>query len=93
MYANKAVDDLLKAARSETDPAKAQDDLSKLNALIAADYPAVFIDAPDFLYTLPKEIKGVSIFQIASPSDRFANVEKWYRNSELVWPLFARKSE
>lgn len=89
MYANRTVDDLLESIREEEDPAKALEDLAKVNRTIAADYPAVFVYAPDFLYALPHDVRGVNIFQIGSPSDRFANVATWYRESERVWPIFA----
>lgn len=89
MYANKTVDDLLESIRETADPASARADLLKLNDIIAREYPAAFLYAPDFVYTVPKEMRGVSVSQIASPSDRFANVWKWYRKSERVWPIFA----
>ncbi len=89
MYANRSVDELLEEARQAADPAEATAALAKLQGLIAADYPAVFLYAPDFLYALPDDMKGVSISQIASPSDRFATAAHWYRHAEQVWPFFA----
>ena len=89
MYANRSVDELLEKARGESDRAMLAEDLGELNALIAADYPAAFLYAPDFLYALPDDLKGVTVSQIGSPSDRFANAAKWYRATEAVWPFFA----
>lgn len=88
-YANRAVDALLENVREERDPALALEDLKELSALIAADYPAAFTHAPDFLYAVPNSVHGVRIPQIASPSDRFATVAGWYRESEYVWPFLA----
>lgn len=88
MYANRSVDELLEEVREESDPGVVLESLAKLNEIISADVPAVFLYAPDFLYALPKNMQGVSIAQIASPSDRFANVAKWHRETERVWPLF-----
>jgi ABC-type transport system substrate-binding protein len=90
LYANHAVDGLLESARAESDPAVRHDDLQEINDDIAADYPAAFAYAPDFLYVVPKGLQGVSLPQIASPSDRFANAAQWYRSTELVWPIFAK---
>jgi len=90
MYANRQADELLESIREERDPESALESLTELNGIIAADYPAAFIYAPDFLYALPEEMNGVHISQIASPSDRFANVARWYRQSERVWPVFAK---
>jgi peptide/nickel transport system substrate-binding protein len=90
LYANHTVDGLLESARAESDPAVRHDDLQKINDDISADYPAAFAYAPDFLYVVPKGLRGVSLPQIASPSDRFAGAAAWYRSSELVWPIFAK---
>ncbi len=86
-YSNHAVDLLLASARTESNPTAATADLQKISDLIAADYPAAFTHAPDFLYAVPKNLQGVSLPQIASPSDRFATVNTWYRQSEYVWPF------
>ncbi|MBA3788778.1 peptide ABC transporter substrate-binding protein [Patescibacteria group bacterium] len=91
-YNNPAVDTLLTKIRAETDPATRVKDLSEVNALIAADYPAAFIESPDFVYAVPNDLKGVILPQITSPADRFANVENWYRRTESVWPFLARSS-
>lgn len=92
LYANRSVDTLLEKLRGEDDQTQVADDLVQLNTLIAADYPAVFLYAPDFLYTVPKDLKGVSLSRIASPTDRLAGIAGWYRESEWVWPIFATGS-
>jgi len=89
-YSNKTVDGLLEASRQESDPATRLADLAKIDADIAADYPAAFIYAPDFLYSVPSALKGVSLPQISTPSDRFASVDKWYLMSQSVWPFLAK---
>ncbi len=89
-YANRTVDELLESFRTEQDPDIAREDLNELSRIIAADYPAAFTHAPDFLYTVPNSVHGVRISQIASPSDRFATVAGWYRSKEYVWPFLAR---
>jgi len=88
-YANRAVDLLLERIREEQDPEIAREDLAEVSNLIARDYPAAFTHAPDFLYAVPNSVHGVRLPQIASPSDRFATVSTWYRNTEEVWPIFA----
>jgi peptide/nickel transport system substrate-binding protein len=92
LYTNKAVDQLLEDARTETDPGARRQELAKIESLVAADYPAAFIESPDFVYVLPKDVHGVSLTQIAAPSDRFASAATWYRHIELVWPFLARSS-
>jgi len=90
LYANKTVDALLEEARTSIDPKTRMDDLQKVENLVAADYPAAFIYAPDFTYAIPTDLKGVLLPQIVTPEDRFANVALWYRVTDAVWPFFAR---
>lgn len=87
MYANKRVDDLLESIRTETDPALRNEHLAEVNELIAKDYPAVFTHAPDFVYTVPNDLKGVVVGTVASPKERFLTVPFWYRHTEWVWPF------
>jgi len=87
-YTSKSVDALLEKIRLEQVPDPA--DLADLNTEIAADYPAAFTHTPDFVYTIPAGLHGVHLNQIASPSDRFDDVAHWYRNTERVWPFFAK---
>lgn len=90
MYANRVVDDLLESIRENANRETVLAELAELNEIIASEYPAVFLYAPDFLYALPREVRGVSVSQIASPSDRFANAWNWYRESQRVWPVFVK---
>lgn len=90
LYANKTVDTLLEGARSSTDEASRAADLQKIEDIIAADYPAAFIYAPDFTYAIPKDLLGVVLPQIIIPADRFAAAASWYRVTDAVWPFFAK---
>jgi peptide/nickel transport system substrate-binding protein len=89
-YSNSAVDTLLADLRTQTDPTTRTQELAKVNSLISNDYPAAFIESPDFSYVVPKDLNGVILPLITSPSDRFASVATWYRRSESVWPFLAR---
>jgi peptide/nickel transport system substrate-binding protein len=93
MYASAPVDALLEKARQESDPALRRDELQKVSDLIAADYPAAFTHAPDFVYATPRSLQGVVLPQITAPADRFATVAQWHVRTEWVWPFFAPKSE
>lgn len=90
-YSNPSVDKLLVDLRTSSDPQVRQSDLTQINQVIASDTPAAFIEAPDFVYAVPKDLKGVILPQIASPADRFSTVATWYRRTESVWPFLARK--
>ena len=93
MYANKRVDDLLESIREGGTEEETAEKLKEVNDLIAKDYPAVFTHAPDFLYTVPKDLKGVTLSGISSPSERFINARFWYRDTQYVWPIFASAKE
>lgn len=93
LYANKTVDALLESVRSAQDGAKRTSDLQKIENTIAGEYPAAFIYAPDFAYSIPKDLEGVALPQIIVPADRFAGVEKWYRETDDVWPAFVRAKQ
>ncbi len=88
LYANKAVDSLLEDARGSADNGQRAADLQKIEDLVAADYPAAFLYAPDFTYVVPKDLHGVELPQITVPADRFATVASWYRFTDAVWPFF-----
>ncbi|MDD2657730.1 MAG: peptide ABC transporter substrate-binding protein [Candidatus Pacebacteria bacterium] len=91
LYANKTVDALLEDARGSADGVVRAADLQKIEDLVAADYPAAFIYAPDFTYAVPANLRGVVLPQIITPSDRFATVASWYRSTDSVWPFFANR--
>jgi len=90
LYANKTVDALIEDTRNSSDPAHRAANLQKIEDIIAADYPAAFIYAPDFTYAVPTDLRGVELPQITTPADRFATVASWYKTTDEVWPFFAK---
>ncbi len=92
LYANKTVDALLEDARSSTNQALRSAALQKIEDIVAADYPAAFLYAPDFTYAIPGDLEGVVLPQIITPADRFATVVSWYRFTDAVWSFFANQN-
>jgi peptide/nickel transport system substrate-binding protein len=90
LYSNKSVDTLLEKARAENDPITRTKELQQISDTIASDYPAAFTHAPDFVYALPKNVGGVVLPQITTPSDRFATVATWHVETQWVWPFLVR---
>ncbi|MEK7645718.1 MAG: ABC transporter substrate-binding protein [Patescibacteria group bacterium] len=85
LYSNKTVDSLLGDARQSLDPserAKKYDDFQKI---VISDVPAVFLYNPFYLYPQTTNIHGANTIIIATPADRFANIEKWYVNTKRIW--------
>jgi len=93
LYANKTVDALLEDARTSADEETRAKDLQKIEDIVAADYPAAFIYAPNFIYAMPSDVQGVMLPQIITPADRFATVAGWYRASDAVWPFFVHEHQ
>ena len=89
-YANKTVDALLEDVRSSVNQEMRSADLQKIEDIIATEYPAAFIYAPNFTYAVPSDLKGVILPQIITPSDRFATAASWYRVTDAVWPFFTK---
>ena len=91
LYVNKTIDTLLENARSSIDEKVRSLNLQKIEDIIAADYPAAFIYAPNFTYVVPGDLKGVVLPQIIIPADRFASAASWYKATDAVWPFFANQ--
>ncbi len=89
-YSNTSVDALLEKARTENDLSKGRALTQSASDKIAAEYPAAFTHAPDFLYAIPKTLYGVNLPQIAAPADRFATVATWYKERAYVWPFLVQ---
>jgi peptide/nickel transport system substrate-binding protein len=88
-YANSSVDKALESLRTTTDPTTRQTLLNSFSAQIAKDNPAVFLYAPDFVYSIPNDIAGVDLGFVETPSDRFLSVAQWHVQTDYVWPIFA----
>jgi len=89
-YTNSKVDKLLEEARRTTDPEKRIENYRTVVASVSADEPAIFLYSPEFIYILPKEIRGFSLGRTTIPSERFLDVHHWYVNTEKVWTVFTK---
>ncbi len=90
-YANATADKALESLRQTDDKDSRAELLSTFIGQLNADLPAVFLYAPDFVYSIPNTIEGVDLGFIETPSDRFLSIPEWHRESETIWPFFVRK--
>jgi len=90
LYANATADKILAQLRQTTDPASRNVLHQQFTAEITQDIPAVFLYAPDFVYIVPKDLQGLDLQFIETPSDRFLSAYKWHRESDFVWPIFVQ---
>ncbi|MDP3962479.1 MAG: ABC transporter substrate-binding protein [bacterium] len=88
MYVNSRADKLLEDARITSD-AKDRDRIySQFEKIVRDDIPAVFLYSPEFIYIVPDKLKGISLSDITSPTDRFYGIGKWYVKTDNVWKIF-----
>lgn len=88
LYANTAVDSLLEKARTEHDPKERREKLEQASDEVSAEFGAIFLYAPHFVYVAPRDVSGVTFGTVAVPSDRFDTIDQWYLSTERVWPIF-----
>lgn len=92
LYTNASVDEWLSKARTESDKNERDALYVKMEQEMRSDAPALFLYAPDFLYVVPTDIKGVNTLLVATPSERFAQVHLWHTNTERVWNFLSPKT-
>ena len=92
LYANATADRILKSLRETSVEAERATLYAEFEAELQKDVPAVFLYAPDFVYSIPNDIKGFDLGFVETPSDRFLSISGWHREVDYVWPLFAPKA-
>lgn len=91
LYANPAADKILTELRRTSDTSTQANLYSQLKDLLVKDIPALFLYTPDFVYSVPNDVQGVTLGVIETSSDRFLSVQQWHRQVDRVWPFFALK--
>ncbi|MFH1180963.1 MAG: ABC transporter substrate-binding protein [bacterium] len=84
-YESKEADKLLEENRQNLDEDKRIESLEKFQDIIIASVPAVFLYNPNYLYFIPKEIKGFETKIITDPSNRFSDIKNWYIETKRAW--------
>ena len=54
---------------------------------IQAYVPAIFLYSPDFIYAIPKTLRGVDLHAMTTPADQLNSVNDWYIDTEKVWNI------
>jgi len=90
LYANITADQLLEDAREITDTAERIKKYDEFQKEVVEDIPAIFLYSPDFIYVLPKKIKGVELGSATTPSERFLNIADWHIETNRVWKIFVK---
>lgn len=89
-YANINADKILEEIRETNDATTLKEKFVALNNEINKDTPAVFLYSPDFIYILPKNIKGFEVKDMVTAEERFLNIHKWFIYTNKVWKIFIK---
>ena len=84
-FVNRKVDEAIEAARTSTDPPKATEAAQLLTKTFLEERPAIMLYQPQYLYALSPKLHGTSVANVTTPSDRFSNVEEWYRKTKRTF--------
>ncbi|TSC67931.1 MAG: Uncharacterized protein G01um101472_263, partial [Parcubacteria group bacterium Gr01-1014_72] len=74
--------------RITSDREKQLEMYKKFAAEVEKDRPALFTYAPNFIYVMPKRVKGVELRAVSIPSERFLGIHRWYLETDRVWRAF-----
>lgn len=84
LYDNKGADKLLEEARQTLNPIARAGKYKDFQNLVIEDLSAVFLYNPNYIYPQAKKIKGFEGELLGLPSERFANVNKWYIETKRI---------
>ncbi|HEY4517322.1 MAG TPA: ABC transporter substrate-binding protein, partial [Candidatus Paceibacterota bacterium] len=90
LYTSSTADALLESARTISNQKVRLEKYEAFSKEVVDDVGAIFLYAPDFLYAVPKNLQGIALGSITTPSDRFINVYQWYTETNRVWNFFAK---
>ncbi len=90
MYTNSKADTLLEDARKISDKEARLKKYALFETEIRNDIPAVFLYSPEFDYLLPSKILGFESGLINNRSERFAEIYKWYIETDKIWNFLAK---
>lgn len=82
-FYNKDADKLLDDLRTSIDPNVVAQKRIEFQKLLAKDQPAIFLYSPLYAYGLSKRVHGFDVTFVTNPSDRFADISKWYVKTKI----------
>ena len=88
MYTNAKVDSLLESGLKTLDQTLRDKNYGAFESEIKKDLPALFLYSPEFIYVVPKKLKGISLDHVTLGADRFLGVSKWYIETDTIWNIF-----
>jgi peptide/nickel transport system substrate-binding protein len=77
-FINPDADKLLTEARQTSDLTVRATDYQKFQEIVNDQIPAIFLIRSLYIYNVPKKIQSINLDNIIAPSERFAEINKWY---------------
>jgi len=85
LFGDSDTDKLIEDGRTEFDINKRAEIYHEFQEKLSVEIPAVFLYSPDYVYPVNKKVQGIDITNLILPSERFANIDKWYINTKRIW--------
>ena len=84
-YSSSEADKYLESGRLSNDPKNRAQKYTSFVNVWAADVPAVLLYSPYYLYGQSTTVSGITDDEIATPADRFYNIQNWsVRTTEIL---------
>lgn len=83
-FSDRRLDKALEQARGTTDMKTRSDKYNVATQIIWDETPAIIICAPNYIYGVSNEIKGVKVGKLFDPKDRFWDITNWYLLEERI---------
>lgn len=83
-FGSKEADNLLEDARKTVDTTSRSMLYRQFSDIILKELPAVFLFTQRYFVLLPSDIQGVQPMKISLPSDRFNEINLWFRDTKRV---------
>lgn len=84
-FSDPTADQLLEQARTTLDIGQRADLYQKFQNILIKELPAIFLYTPNYTIVMTNNVKGVTLGELSSPSDRFDNSNAWYVKTKLQW--------
>lgn len=84
-YHNAAIDKLITDARTNFNADIRAADYQQFQNIFSVDLPAIIVDQTVFVYETRIDIKGMQIKNLASPENRFYDINHWHLQTRRVW--------
>ncbi len=85
LYENTELDNLLASGREDVNQESRAQKYAQAVNLILEDLPAIFIYNPYHIFAAKKNIQGIELKVLNTPSSRFSEINKWFSETSRSW--------